>query len=338
MSEDRLPVWMTDARAAWLGDATRWINGTTDSLGLGSAVDVKSIRERPWGAVLRVEMSDCVLFFKAEGPGAGHEPVIVADIAATHPQLVPDLLAADLDVGWLLMADQGSPMWDRVSPADEIEIWEQIFPVYARMQRGSVSKIEHWIDAGTPDRRLHLLPALVDELLAATVLLDHDQRRAIEATLPGLARVCGDLATTNFAHGIDHSDMHGGNVLVGRGKPRLADWGDACITHPFASPFVTYQHTVAKLPASDRPAATRRLRDAYLEVWGADASADDLRDAFAKATWLGYLIRALNFQHQLGAPTEWGDAVAKFFVRWQEQYELLGRGDELIMAVASQLE
>src|SRR5438552_3377910 len=122
MSEDRSPAWMTDARAAWLDDATRWINETIESLGLGSRADVTPTRERPWGAVLHVQTPDRVLFFKAEGPRARHEPVIVADIATTHPQLVPDLLAADTDRGWLLMADQGSPMWDSIDPAGQVEI------------------------------------------------------------------------------------------------------------------------------------------------------------------------------------------------------------------------
>jgi len=331
--------WLTGSREAWLGEATEWIGATVDAVGLGPRVEVTPIRERVWGAVLRVVTSDRVLFFKAEGPGAGHEPVIVADIAAAHPQLVPDLLAADLERGWLLMADHGSPMWDSVDPSGEIEIWEQIFPAYAHMQSTSAPNLQRWIDAGTPDRRLHVLPTLVDSLLAGGgVPLDHDRRRAIDAALPDLAKVCDELATTGFAQSIDHSDMHGGNVLIGRGMPRLVDWGDACITHPFTSPFVTYQHTVAKLPASDRPAATRRLRDAYLDAWSEKASPDDLRDVFAKATWLGHLIRALNFAHQLGDPSEWGEAVATFLVRWEQQRALLGRDDELILAVASQVE
>jgi phosphotransferase family enzyme len=339
VSEDRVPAWLTSTREAWLDDVTRWITRTTGAQGLGPLVDVTPVKERIWGAVLRVETSDRVLFFKAEGPGGRHEAVVLADIAATHPQLVPELLAVDLESGWLLMADHGSPMWDSMDPAAEIEIWEQIYPLYARMQRASAHNVERWIAAGTPDRRVHLVPALVDEVLAGgSVPLDRDRRRAIETTLPGLARVCDELAATGFAQAIDHADMHGGNVLVGRAEPRLSDWGDSCITHPFASLFVTYQHAVAKLPAGDRPDVTRRLRDVYLDAWTEDAPADELRDAFAKATWLGQLLRALNFVHQLGGPGEWGDSVAAFFVRWQEQYELIGRGDELIMAVANQRE
>jgi len=330
---------MTDARDTWLGDATRWIDATIDTLGLGPPTDVTPIRERIWGAVLRVETPDRILFFKAEGYGAQPEPVILTDVARIQPGLVPDVLAADLERGWLLMADHGSPMWDSLDTVREIEVWEQIFPSYARVQKRSVPEIDRWIRAGVPDRRLHRLPALVEELLAeGSIPLDPDRRRAIAATFRDLDAVCEELGGTPCGQGIDHSDLHGGNVLIGRGEPRLVDWGDACITHPFASPFVTYQHAVAKLPASDRRAAALRLRDVYLEVWSDEASTGDLRDAFAKATWLGHVIRALNFAHQLGHPSEWGTDVAKFLTRWQEQRALLGRGDELILMVASQTE
>jgi hypothetical protein len=324
---------MSDARASWFGDATRWIATTIDALGIGPCSKIDAIREQPWGAVLRVETSEGALFFKAEGPGATHEPTVVADIAGTHPRLVPDLLAVDLDRAWLLMPDNGTPMRDSVDATGEIAIWEQIYPTYADMQRVHVSDIQRWIEAGTPDRRLHLLPEQVERLLADEALpLERERRRAVEATLPDLIRVCEEL---DAPPAIDHSDMHKGNVLVGRGTPRLVDWGDACITHPFVSMFVTFQHAVAPLPASDRPAVALRLRDAYLEPWGDVAN---LRPAFAIATWLGHLIRALNFIHQLGEPSDWGEDVARFLVRWQEQRVLLGRGDELILAVANEPE
>jgi hypothetical protein len=336
-NSERTPPWLTDERAAWLEETTRWIVRTIGALGLGPRADVSPIRERQWGAVLRVETPERTLFFKAEGVGARHEPAIVADIASTHPQLVPSLLAADLGRAWLLMADEGSPMLNTLDAAAEIAIWEDIFPTYARMQRTHASSVERWIDAGTPDRRVHHLPALLDGLLA-DVPLDGDGLDAIKATFTDLEAVCDELGAATFAHAIDHSDMHAGNILIGRDKRCLADWGDACITHPFVSPFVTYQHAVPRLPASDRPAAARRLRDVYLEPWGEGASGNDLRDAFAKATWLGHIVRALNFAHQLAGPGEWGPDVARFLVRWQEQRTLLGRGDELIAAIASEAE
>ena len=342
-----LPPWLTDAHDKWLADVERWCADALALLALGPLVDVTSGRERVWGAVLWVTTPDRMLFFKAEGPGARHEPVIIADIAGRWPGLGPDVLAADIDRAWVLMSDHGMPMWDSVDPAGQVTIFEQILPRYAEMQRGSRSSIDRWIAAGTPDRRLRLLPELLDGLLGGELWRDElplviDERRAIDATRSTLATVCDELCASPFADAIDHSDMHGGNVLVGASGPRLVDWGDSCVTHPFASPFVTFQHAVAKLPASDRPAATRRLRDAFLEPWNGDASPDELHETFAYATWLAHIVRALNFAHQLDdtgpdAP-EWSRGIARFLVRWQRHASLLSRPDELIDAVASETE
>jgi hypothetical protein len=337
-----LPVWMTEGRDAWVAELTSWI---TDAVGPPSAVTC--VRERIWGAVHRVDMPDRVLFFKAAGPGGRHEPVILADVAGRWPGLVPDVLAADLDRAWLLMEDHGTPMWDSIDPAEQVEIFGQILPHYAQMQRGSRGLVGRWIDAGTPDRRVARLPELLEGLLSGELWcdelpLDADDRRAIDATVPVFAIVCAELGASPFADAIDHSDLHGGNILVGRGDPRLVDWGDSCITHPFASPFVIYQHAVAKLPAADRRAAAVHHRDAYLEAWDDDASPDELRRAFAHAIWLAHVVRALNFAHHLDDTgpdaAEWSRGIAQFLVRWQRHAALLDHPDDLIEAVASETE
>jgi hypothetical protein len=342
-----LPTWMTDAREAWMDDVTGWITGALDSLGLGPQSAVTCVRERIWGAVHRVELPERVLFFKATGPGGRHEPPIVADIAGRWPGLVPDVLAADLDRSWLLMDDHGTPMWDSVDPAGQVAIFERILPHYAEMQRGSRELLGRWIDAGAPDRRVSGLPALLDGLLSGELWrdplpLDPDERRAIDATVPLFASVCAELGATPFADAVDHSDLHGGNVLVGRGEPRLVDWGDSCITHPFASPFVIYQHAVAKLPASERRVAALRHRDVYLDAWSDDASPDDLRRAFVQAIWIAHVVRALNFAHHLDDTgpdaAEWSRGIAQFLMRWQRHAALLDHPDELIEAVASETE
>jgi hypothetical protein len=58
------------------------------------------------------------------------------------------------------------------------------------------------------------------------------------------------------------------------------------------------------------------------------------------ATWLGHLVRALSFVHQLDVSQidEWGGAVATFLRRWAQQRSLLGRGDDLLAAIANQTE
>ena len=341
------PPWLTEARDAWLADVERWCAETLASLGLGPLVDVTSGRERAWGAVARVTTSDRTLFFKAEGPGARHEPVIVSDIDGTWHGLGPDVLAADLDRAWLLMPDHGTPMWESVDAPGQVDIFEEIYPRYGLMQRGSRSSLDRWVDAGTPDRRVELLPRLFDGLLDGTLWrnelpLGADERRTLDDARATLEAICDELGASPFAAAIDHSDMHGGNILVSTSGARLVDWGDACVSHPFASVFVTYQHAVAKLPASERPDAVRRLRDAYLEPWGEDASRDELRRAFAQATWIAHLVRALNFAHQLddAGPdaAQWSSDIVQFLVRWQRHASLLDRPDALIEAVANETE
>jgi hypothetical protein len=327
-------------RTAWLGEVRAWVVETT-----GPDVELEIVRERAWGVIVRVTTTDGVLFFKEPGPNGRHESVVVDDIASGWPGLVPDVLAADLERSWLLMEDHGSPMWDSLSPGEQIALLEPLLLRYGAMQRGSRELLDRWMAAGVPDRRVERLPALVDELLAGSAWIGElpltaEQRSAVEGTRRDLAGVCGELAATTFATAIDHSDMHGGNVLIGRGTPRIIDWGDACVSHPFASLFVPFQHAVARSPQDARRRAALRLRDAYLEAWRDDAPVADLRAAFAHATWLGYPIRALNFVHQMGEADaeQCRKDVAQFLVRMSEKGALLGDPDELVAAIADQTE
>ncbi|HEV3168841.1 MAG TPA: phosphotransferase [Actinocrinis sp.] len=334
---------MSDARGSWLGDVQRWVTENVEALDLGPKADIAFFRERTWGAVARVETSQRVLFFKAQGIRARLEPALVNDLARHWPGLGPDVLAVDAQRGWLLLADHGTPMSGSLGPAAQVRVFEQLIGQYARVQRESSALIERWIAAGAPDRRVANIPKLLERLLVGDLWgalpLRPDQYRAIEAILPDLVRVCDQLAATPFAAALDHCDMHGGNVLIGRGSPRLIDWGDACITHPFCSLFVAYQHAVAMMPPSDRRGTALRLRDIYLDAWSDLASATELRTAFASATWLGYLIRALSFAYMLDPSHATGkDDVARFLIRWTDTHLLLGRADELVEAIAGQTE
>jgi hypothetical protein len=334
---------MSDARRSWLEDVQRWVSESVEAMDLGPKADITFFRERTWGAVARVETSQRLLFFKAQGVPARLEPALVSDLARHWPGLGPDVLAVDLQRAWLLLADHGTRMWDALDPAAQVDVLEQLIPRYARVQRESSGLIERWIAAGAPDRRVENIPKLLDRLLAGELWgalpLEPAHYHAIEAVVPDLVRICDSLASMPFAAALDHCDLHGGNVLIGRGSPRLIDWGDACITHPFCSLFVAYQHAVAMMPPSDRRTAALRLRDVYLETWGDLAPATELRAAFAYATWLGYLIRALSFAYMLDPSDATGrDDVAHFLIRWTGAHALLGRADELVEAVAGQTE
>jgi hypothetical protein len=279
-----------------------------------------------------------------EGPGARHELNIVEDLAEGWPHLAPDIIAVDMDRAWLLMPDHGIRMADTHDAAGQTAVIERIIGPYATMQRETRGLLPRWIRGGTPDRPVQRLPSLILDLLtsnrASRLPLEDAERAAIRSTLSEVISMCDELAATPFSNGIDHADMHGGNVLVKGEDARVTDWGDACVTHPFSSLFVPYQHAVARMPASERRAAALRLRDAYLEPWTDVASRDELRRTFAAATWLGHLIRALNFDHHIDLEADAVSAkqVATFLRRWIEQKALPDRPDDLVEAIANQRE
>jgi hypothetical protein len=319
-----------------------WLSEVEDFVveAVGPRAELEIIRERAWGVIVRVTTPDRVLYFKEPAAAGRHESVIVDDLAKGWPGLAPDVVAAEHERGWLLMHDHGEPMRGVVAPEDQIAVVEEILPRYAQMQRESRPFAGRWMKAGAPDRRVERLPELLDDLVSGrsrieAVPLTTEQRALVDDAVRELT----DATHMNLA-GIDHSDMHDNNVLIGHGSPRVIDWGDSCISHPFASLFVVYQHVVARSPANGRRDAALRLRDAYLEPWSGEASSGELRRAFAFGTWLGYPIRALNFVHMMGEADfdQCRGDVAQFLARWVEMRPLLSDPDELVVAVANQTE
>ena len=335
--------WLGDGRGQWLEEVSAWLVGVVSSLRLGSLVEIASVRERPWGAVLRVRTSHRVVYFKAEGLGAHHEPQILAELAPDWPDLVPKVLEAEGSRSWLVMADHGQPMWDMLDTAGQVAAFERLLPRYAELQASSARSVGVWIEAGAPDRRVHRLPGLLHALLAGetaagSLPFEAEQRRAVDAVCADFGRVCEELADTPFAAALDHGDLHGGNVLVDRGDLRLADWGDSCVTHPFASLYVTYELAVSRFGPADRAAAGRRLRDAYLDSWRDDGSLGTLHETFTLALWAGYVSRALEFAQMLEGATEtlidrWQGYIVVVLRHWQEAHGRLNDGEEFLAAI-----
>lgn len=321
----------------WLTEVEDWVVEVA-----GPKVSLEIIRERAWGVIVRVTTPHRVLFFKEPAAAGRHESVIVADLAKGWPGLAPDVVGAEHERGWLLMEDHGMPMRESLSADEQIAVFEEILPHYAQMQRQSRPFVDRWKAAGAQDRGTGSLPSLVHNLIEGrsrigSVPLKPGQ---IDAALRELPAVLDELASAPFATGVDHSDLHHGNVLVGHGTPRIIDWGDSCISHPFASLFVVFQHIVARADEDGRRRAALRLRDVYLDAWTSEASNTELRAAFAHATWLGYPIRALNFVHMMGEADfdQCRGDVAQFLVRWTAMSSLLDDPDELVVAVANQTE
>jgi hypothetical protein len=83
------------------------------------------------------------------------------------------------------------------------------------------------------------------------------------------------------------------NVYARGTRLRVLDWGDASISHPFASLVVTFRflEEMNELPPSDPWFA--RLRDAYLEPWG-----PGFAETFTLATRVGTFAHAIAWVRQ----------------------------------------
>lgn len=258
------------------------------------AAPIELVHEEPWATVLRVPLADGVAWFKACNPIQAFEPRLTASLAARWPDRMPDVLAHDADRAWLLLGDAGRPLGFDVGA----EPWLEILPRCAELQHGEAGRARDHLEAGVPDRRLASFPALYDAALAHDLPVGEHELAQLRAFAPRFAELAAELAAAGIAETIQHDDLHGANVYGDTGAWRILDWGDACVSHPFLTPFVTFFH-LEEITREPRGGAwSARLRDAYLEPWGRP---QELRDAFELAERLGPFAHLFKEVHVLGA-------------------------------------
>jgi hypothetical protein len=239
------------------------------------------IRDRAWATTLRIPTADGPVWFKACARSHRFEPGLVAALARTRPELLPRVLACDRARGWLLTADAGTCFRELGNPP---ELWLRLLPEYAELQREAI------VPDAVPDRTLERWPELYDELAASELPLEPAEAERLRAYAPRFAVFCAELAGHGLPAAVQHDDLHDTNAFVGGDRLRIADWGDASLSHPFVSLVVTFRFLEEQngLDPADRWFA--KLRDAYLEPWGAG-----LVDAFELAQRLGRFAHAFGW-------------------------------------------
>jgi hypothetical protein len=247
------------------------------------------------------------VYFKAVGHGYEFEPALTASLAKLRPDRVPEVIAVDEERGWLLLRDGGPRLRELVTAAADLGHWERALPLYAELQIAATPLARDLLRLGVPDERLDVLPARLRELLDDPDALPPELRARAAAAVPELESLCAELASYGVAETIQHDDLHDGQVFFADGRYRFFDWGDACVSHPFHSLTVTLRATAARLELEPGAAELRRLRDAYLEPFGAPAEAGEL------AYRTGTIARAVAWYRHLekaGARADPEDAAA----------------------------
>ena len=255
---------------------------------------IEYLRTRPWSALARVPTTDGDLYFKADPPALAFEPTLTIALARRRPDCVPEVVASDLDRSWLLMRDAGPQLREVLAGSDDPGIWDELLPLYARLQLDLGESVEELIALGTPDDRPGNLRAAFEELL---------RRWALESHLP-LAPVIEDYAGRlgdTIPISVVHEEFNDNNIHLGAEGPVVIDWGEAVVGHPFSGLVVTMRGQVDRWAYAPGGPELRRLRDLYLEPWTAFAPLSELVGLFDLAYALGMVSRALSWDRILAA-------------------------------------
>jgi hypothetical protein len=286
----------------WRDEAETWIRERARVTG-----QIEQPHVYPWSTVLRVPTADGDLWFKATTPEVhGFEPALTALLSEAFPDRTTELRAIDSERGWMLMRDAGTRLRELMTSAGDLHHWEAILPRYAEIQIALAPRIDELLALGVPDERLGGLADKVEALLEnkSALLLDEpdgltsEGREQLRSRLPELRALVGELETFGIPETIQHDDFHDGQVFVRDGRYLLLDWGDSCVSHPFHTLTVTLRAIGWRHALEPGSETLLRLRDAYLEPYGAPSTAADL------AYRTGTLGRALAWHRYVQARPE----------------------------------
>jgi len=263
-----------------LGAAEAWIRSIVNPTG-----PIDLVRVSPWASVATIPTDEGTAWFKACQPVQGFEPRLTAELHARWPDRVTRVLGHDSARAWMLTADAGVSIGTLGNPPS---LWERILPRYAELQRGERTRADDHLRHGVPDLRPAVLPAGYVRMLSRELPLEPGEVDALRRFEPRFAELCAEVDAEQPGATIQHDDLHVNGVFVLGDELRVVDWGDASIGQPFASLLVTFRFLERENGLAPGDPWFARLRDAYLEPWGAG-----LTQAFERA------MRVAAFGHPI---------------------------------------
>jgi Phosphotransferase enzyme family len=298
-----VPEWLGPAREHWWAEVNTWIRARCAERGAAVSA-ILSVKERPWSAVLSVELAapsagDSRVWFKACGQGGRHEPALLALLQ--DAPLLPRLLAHDTERGWLLTFDAGTPLCELDDATLRQQHLCEALRRYARLQRDFEARVEPLRALGLPDWRPHRLVDLLRRFAASAAYAGAPQstsrRDSLHAVLPRLRGLCERLHELDPRASIEHGDLRGGNLLLSGTGVSLCDWGDTSIGQPLVSLWLALTNELARIDRTQRAVVAGRL------IAAAGVDAGSAAPALAAAMRLAPWVRVLDFDRMLaGAP------------------------------------
>jgi hypothetical protein len=273
-----------------------WLDERLAAVGRRRTGPVTCPHDRPWGRVLTAPTADGSVWLKAPAPGTVFEVALYDLLARVAPDQVLRPIAVDLDHGWVLLPDGGATLGARLDDTDLVDALVTVLPQYGRLQRELAAHTGDLLSFGIVDMRPAVMPARFDEAVAA---VGADRVPEVTAMRATFGERCARLAASPVPASLDHNDLHPWNVFLDGGRARFYDWGDAVVSHPFASMLVALAVVRAHLSVGPDDPAVTRSRDAYLEVWSDLAPHAELVADLELACWVGKVARTLVWDRAL---------------------------------------
>lgn len=277
---------------AFVTAAHAWIREQLDDSIEGPVQHVEQTHVTDWSTVMRVTTRLSVAWFKANDESMRHEAAVTAFLAPRSGGRVERPFASDPATGWMLTRDMAPDLRALVAHERSLDRWHDALEAYARIQLACEAEVDALLALGLPDRRLPTLPGAYADLLVG---LDDADPRLPDAS--AIAELCDRLAGFGICETVQHDDLHDAQVFVPSGHAHVADWGDACVSHPFFTLSVTLEGVIAwgvddEAGSEDvEPYLASYLRP-YEEAY--DLRTDELREAARIAMRLGWVCRAIN--------------------------------------------
>ncbi|MGB3717315.1 MAG: phosphotransferase [Candidatus Promineifilaceae bacterium] len=285
---------------------------------------------QPWSTVLRVPTDAGDKYFKASAKALAFEPAVTQALYQWRSDCIPQLLAIDVERGWMLMADGGQRVREAFGEGLDIHHWSEILAKYADLQITLAGHIDELLSFGVRDRRLEVLPELYMEILADEDWFLIDQPNGITASeykrlingASEFAEMCQELATYEVPDSLHHNDLHDGNIFIENGRDLFFDWGDSSISHPFFSMrtvSVSIENTFEL--EKDHPLIEEFGRG-YLEHWTKFETHENLHTAYniAKRIWsISTAVKYRTFLSQIEwARDDYSDALPSLMKEFLE--------------------
>jgi hypothetical protein len=275
----------------WQKQAHDWIQSEAEKNSIEITGEIEQPHAYPWSTVMRVTTNEGTIFFKATAPETVYESALTQKLAGSYPDCMPELIVVDSARGWMLMRDGGEQLRASIRPEQDIQPWNPIITRYAEIQIGLAEHVSEILALGIPDHRPVSLPALYKQLLSDQESLMIDQEKGLTSAefqqlqdlMPRFQQICADLTAFGIPDSLNHGDFHDGNVLLKNGRITFFDWGDASVTHPFASLRTFFVSMEIALKLDDWAPPTPEmiaLLNRYLERWERFANKERLLTAY----------------------------------------------------------